>query len=208
MMEQALIQWISDYRYCGIFFMLIFGVIGLPIPDEWLLVISGYLVFKNVLGLFPTLLITATGSACGLTISYALGKAYGDFVVHKYGRWLSIDDAKILRAQHWFQDLGCWVLIVGPFIPGMRNLVGYFSGASKLRLGTFMRFAYLGALISSTSFVTFGYLLGSHLNWNFSPLLLTAVALAAAFILSGLPFRIALRIGRKFLAAAATGADA
>ena len=54
MTEQAVIQWITEYGYFGIFFLLIFGIIGLPVPDEWLLVISGYLAYKNVLGLFPT----------------------------------------------------------------------------------------------------------------------------------------------------------
>src|SRR5713226_41004 len=118
MTEQAVVQWITDYGYCGIFFLLIFGIVGLPVPDEWLLVISGYLAFKNVLGLFPTLAIAAIGSASGLTISYVIGRTSGDHLVRRFGRWLSIDDEKILRAQKWFQNLGRWVLVVGPFIPG------------------------------------------------------------------------------------------
>src|SRR5256885_8038255 len=101
MTEQAVVQWITDYGYFGIFFLLIFGIIGLPVPDEWLLVISGYLAFKNVLGLFPTLAIAAIGSASGLTVSYLLGRCSSDFVVRNYGRWLSIDDATIRRAQQW-----------------------------------------------------------------------------------------------------------
>src|SRR5215475_7176035 len=99
MTEQTVLQWITDYGYFGIFFLLIFGIVGLPVPDEWLLVLSGYLAFKEVLGLFPTLLIGAIGSACGLTVSYCLGRSSSDFVVRRYGRWLSIDDHKILRAQ-------------------------------------------------------------------------------------------------------------
>src|SRR5262245_35325046 len=187
MTEQAVTQWISDYGYFGIFFLLIFGIIGLPIPDEWLLVLSGYLAFKEVLGLFPTLVIAAIGSACGLTVSYLLGRSSSDFVVRKYGRWLCIDDQKIQRAQQWFQNLGRWVLVVGPFIPGVRNLMGYIAGAARLRLPVFMRFAYLGALISSSTFVTFGYLVGPHVNWNYSRIPLIAVAVAVAFTVSGAP---------------------
>src|SRR4051812_21480743 len=160
MTEQTVIQWITNYGYFGMFFLLIFGIIGLPIPDEWLLVICGYLAFKNVLGLFPTLVIAALGSACGLTVSYFLGRSSSDFLVRKYGRWFSIDETKILHVQQWFQNLGRWVLLICPFLPGVRNLMGYIAGASKLRLHIFMRFAYLGALISSTTFVTFGYVVG------------------------------------------------
>src|SRR5207247_2751074 len=112
-------------------------------------------------------------------------------LLRRYGRWLSIDDPKILRTQQWFHNLGRWVLVVGPFIPGVRNLMGYIAGASKLRMQVFMRFAYLGALISSTTFVTFGYFVGRHLNWRYSTLPIIAVALAVTLTVSGVPFRIA-----------------
>src|SRR5437867_7696321 len=200
MTEEAVLQWITDYGYGGIFFLLIFGIVGLPVPYECLLVLSGYLAFKAVLGIFPTLAIAAVGTAGGLTVSYALGRTSSNYVVRRYGRWLSIDDQKILRAQQRFQNLGRWLLVVGPFIPGVRNLMGYIAGASKLRLNIFMRFAYLGALISSTTFVGFGYFVGRHVNWGYSriPLITVAVvALAVTFTVSGTPVRIALRIRKK-----------
>src|ERR1043165_1368033 len=119
MTEQAVLGWITTYGYFGIFFLLIFGIVGLPIPDEWLLVFSGYLAFKEVLGFVPTLAIAAIGSAGGLTVSYILGRSSSNYLVRRYGRWLSIDDHKIMRAEQWFHNLERWVLVVGPFIPGV-----------------------------------------------------------------------------------------
>jgi len=203
MTEQAILHWITEYGYFGIFFLLIFGIVGLPIPDEWLLVLSGYLAFKEVLALFPTLAIAAVGTAGGLTVSYVLGRSSSDYLVRKYGRWLSIDNQKIMRAQQWFQHLGRWVLLVGPFIPGVRNLMGYIAGASKLRMRTFVRFAYAGALISSATFVTLGYFVGRHVNWNYSRIPLIALAVAVPLTISGTPLRIALRI-KKMLTPAPT----
>src|SRR5262249_40257738 len=207
MTEQTVLQWITEYGYFGIFFLLIFGIVGLPVPDEWLLVLSGYLAFKDVLGLFPTLVIAAVGTASGLTVSYALGRSSSDYLVRKYGPWLSIDHQKIMRAQQWFQRLGRWVLLVGPFIPGVRNLMGYIAGASKLRVRTFVRFAYAGALISSATFVTFGYLVGQHVNWNYSRIPLIALAVVVPLTLSGAPFRIALRIKKMLMAAPITSVN-
>ncbi len=194
MTEQVVVQWVTDYGYFGIFFLLIFGIIGLPVPDEWLLVISGYLAFKNVLGFFPTLAVAVLGSAGGLTMSYVLGRTSSGYVLRRYGHWLSIDEEKIRRTQHWFQNLGRWVLVIGPFVPGVRNLMGYIAGATRLRIHIFMRYAYLGALISSATFVTFGYFVGRHIPWGYSRIALIAVAVAAVFTASGLPFRIALRL--------------
>jgi membrane protein DedA with SNARE-associated domain len=203
MTEHAVVEWITNYGYFGIFFLLIFGIVGLPVPDEWLLVLAGYLAFKDVLGFVPTLAIASVGTASGLTVSYALGRSSSDFLMRKCGAWLSIDEEKIRRVQHWFQNLGRWVLIVGPFIPGVRNLMGYVAGASKLRLQVFMRFAYLGALISSATFVTFGYFVGKHMNWNYSRLPIIVVGLAILLTVSGTPLRLILRIRKRLADASA-----
>jgi len=205
MAEQTVVRWVTDYGYFGIFALLILGILGLPVPDEWLLVISGYLAFKNVLAFIPTVVVAVIGSALGLTMSYILGRTSSGFLIRRYGHWLSIDDEKIDRAQHWFQNLGRWVLVVGPFVPGVRNLMGYIAGASKLRLHDFARFAYVGALISSVSFVTFGYAVGRHLPGGYSRIALVAVA-AAVVCTTGLPLRIAFQI--KKIAAAAIESNA
>ena len=207
MTEQAVVRWITDYGYFGIFFLLIFGILGLPVPDEWLLVISGYLAFKNVLGFIPTVAVAVLGSAFGLTMSYILGRTSGSFLIRRYGHWLSIDDEKIHQAQDWFHNLGRWMLVVGPFVPGVRNLMGYIAGASRLRLHVFARFAYVGALISSVSFVTFGYAVGRHLPWGYSNAALVAVAAAVLFTISGLPLRLALRIKNIVAGAIASSAN-
>jgi membrane protein DedA with SNARE-associated domain len=187
MTEQLIVQWVADYGYFGIFFLLILGIVGLPVPDEWLLVFAGYLAFKNVLGFVPTLAIAVIGSACGLTVSYVLGRTSGHYFIRRCGRWLSIDEQKLSRAQEWFQKLGRWVLVIGPFIPGVRNLMGYLAGASRLRLDVFARFAYLGALISSTTFVTFGYFAGRHVGWSYARFPLIAVAVLVMLAISRAP---------------------
>jgi membrane protein DedA with SNARE-associated domain len=187
MTEQLIVQWVADYGYFGIFFLLILGIVGLPVPDEWLLVFAGYLAFKNVLGFVPTLAIAVIGSACGLTVSYVLGRTSGHYFIRRCGRWLSIDEQKLSRAQEWFHKLGRWVLVIGPFIPGVRNLMGYMAGASRLRLDVFARFAYLGALISSTTFVTFGYLDGRHVGWSYARFPLIAVAVLVMLAISRAP---------------------
>ena len=50
-MEQQVLAWITQYGYLAIFFLLVFGIIGLPIPDETMLTFSGYLVYMGHLSL-------------------------------------------------------------------------------------------------------------------------------------------------------------
>lgn len=196
MTEQAIGAWITNYGYIGIFALLIFGIVGLPVPDEWLLVLSGYLVFKDVLSFTPTVAVAVGGSIVGLTVSYALGRTSGGYVLRRYGRWLSLTEEKLLRTQQWFQNFGRWTLVVGPFIPGIRNLMGYVAGASRLKLHVFARFAYLGAFVSALSFVTFGYVLGRHGRIAYSSPAITAVAVAGVIGVA-LVFRKDLRTSRN-----------
>ena len=73
-MEETLLQWISQYGYLAIFFLLMLGIVGLPIPDEVLLTFSGYLVFKGQLALAPTMASAFLGSICGVSVSYSIGR--------------------------------------------------------------------------------------------------------------------------------------
>ena len=70
---ETLSQWVFHYGYAGIFFLLVLGIVGLPIPDETLLTFAGYLVFRNHLKLTPVYAAAFLGSICGITISYGLG---------------------------------------------------------------------------------------------------------------------------------------
>ena len=48
-------EWIAQYGYLAIFVLLMLGIIGLPVPDETILLFAGYLSFKGDLRLEPTL---------------------------------------------------------------------------------------------------------------------------------------------------------
>ena len=158
-MEQIILHWISRYGYMGIFSLLMFGIIGAPVPDEALLTFSGYLVFKGQLGLVPTIASAFLGSICGISISYCLGRSGGLFLIRRYGPRVHITPERINRAHQWLDHWGRWGLILGYFIPGVRHLTALVAGASQLRYPVFAGFAYTGGVIWSTTFVTIGFFL-------------------------------------------------
>ena len=82
---ELILHWISEYGYFGLFSLLVLGIVGLPVPDETLLTFAGYLIFRGQLRLVPTMLAAFLGSACGITLSYTLGRLTGYFLIEKYG---------------------------------------------------------------------------------------------------------------------------
>jgi membrane protein DedA with SNARE-associated domain len=163
-MREAAIHWISQHGYAGIFSLLVFGIVGLPVPDEWLLTFSGYLVFKRTLNFAPAFGAAFAGSACGITLSYMLGRMFDTYVLMKYGKYIHLTPARLERVHSWFEKRGRWTLLIGYFIPGVRHLTGYVAGASELSFGSFALFAYSGAFCWAAAFITLGFLLGEE--WN------------------------------------------
>src|SRR5438270_7822033 len=98
-MEQLVLAWITQYGYLAIFFLLVFGIVGLPVPDETLLTFTGYLVFTGHLLPLPAFLSALCGSACGITISYILGRTFGLQLIHRYGRYLRITEEHVNKAH-------------------------------------------------------------------------------------------------------------
>ena len=155
-------EWIAQWGYGGIFSLLVLGIVGLPVPDETMLTFVGYLAYKGQLDLLPALLTVFSGSICGITLSYILGRTLGLKILHKYGRYVRMTPEKLQKTHMWFERSGKWVLMIGYFIPGVRHFTAYVAGATELKLPEFALFAYAGGLIWSVGFVMLGYLLGEQ----------------------------------------------
>ena len=180
MFDHSLSILIGQYGYSAIFCLLVAGIVGLPIPDQLLLVLSGYCVSTRSLSLTPTLGAAILGSICGITLSYAFGRGSGSYLSR-----ISFAATRLESARRWFERFGKWTLVFGYFVPGIRNLIGFLSGMSRLRFRHFAPFAYAGAVISSVTCVLAGYFLGAQATWAFASLnriLVVAIVAGAFFI--------------------------
>jgi membrane protein DedA with SNARE-associated domain len=161
-MEQSILAWIAQYGYFAIFCLLMLGIVGLPVPDETLLAFTGYLAFKGNLSL-PLAFATAwAGSSCGITISYYLGRTFGLALIHRYGRYVRITEAHVMKAHAWFERVGHWGLMFGYFVPGVRHLTAYAAGMSDVAPRQFALFAYSGGFLWAATFLSVGYFLGER----------------------------------------------
>jgi membrane protein DedA with SNARE-associated domain len=161
-MEHQVLAWIAQYGYLAIFLLLVFGIVGLPVPDETLLTFTGYLVFKGHLSLPLAFATALAGSISGITLSFTLGRVFGLALVHRYGRYLRITEAHIDKAHAWFERVGRWGLTIGYFVPGVRHFTAYAAGMSELEPRHFALYAYSGAFLWVSTFIGLGYFLGER----------------------------------------------
>lgn len=158
-------NWVAHYGGFALFVLLIFGIVGLPVPDETLLVLAGYLIYKGTLNPIGTWAGAVLGSICGITCSYIIGRTLGIGFLHsRFGKWLHITDERIHRIHDWFDRIGHWALFVGYYIPGVRHFTAIVAGTSLLEYRSFALFAYSGACVWASSFLFFGYFFGN--DWE------------------------------------------
>jgi membrane protein DedA with SNARE-associated domain len=159
---ESVLGWVAHYGYVAIFGLLMLGIVGLPIPDETLLLFTGYLIFKHELEPLPAFAAGFLGSICGISVSYALGRMLGLYLVTRLGHFLHIEPEALEHVRTWYERKGKYGLVISYFIPGIRHLAAYVAGSSRLSLPVFATFAYLGGLLWSSSFISIGYVLGDE----------------------------------------------
>ena len=77
-----LLSYIEQYGYWALFFCLWLGIIGMPIPDEMIVMSGGFVSSLGILSVIPAFLLTYLGVVSGL-LGYILGKIFGTKVLDK-----------------------------------------------------------------------------------------------------------------------------
>lgn len=120
----------------------------------------GFLCYQGKMNWFGSILAVSLGLCTGITLAYLLGRKVGHPFFMKYGHYIHMGPEQMDTMEKWFEKYGGKVLIAGFFIPGIRHFTGYFAGIIELPLRVFMTYAYLGAFIFASTFISLGRLLG------------------------------------------------
>ncbi len=160
--HEVLAHWLLHYGSFALFGLLALGIVALPIPDESLMVLTGVLMFNGSLPIPQTLVAAYAGSITGITLSYVLGRTLGKYVIRRFGSWFGVTSDRIHQAHEWFSHFGRWALFFGYFIPGVRHLTGIIAGSIGLDYRYFALFAYAGAILWTSTFLSLGYFFGNY----------------------------------------------
>ncbi|USG67278.1 DedA family protein [Brevibacillus ruminantium] len=155
-------DYITDYGYGALFALFFLGILGMPLPEETLLVFSGFLVSTGKLEFMPTFLVCFLGSVSAMTTAYWIGRTLGFSFIERYGKRMGMGYTIYLKTESWFNRVGKWALPLGYFIPGVRQFTAYFAGITRLPFPTFMIYTYTGGLFWSVLFVSLGWQLGER----------------------------------------------
>ena len=157
-------EWVTTYGYIAIFLSMVLGIVGLPIPDETIMVFSGYLISTGRLHPVGAFLAALAGSWSGITVSYWIGRTFGVGAINRFGKYFHLTPNRLETVHQWFHRAGHWALFIGYYIAGVRHFTAIVAGTSKLEFRTFAAYAWTGGAVWVATFLTLGYYLGE--NWR------------------------------------------
>ncbi|WP_255807883.1 VTT domain-containing protein [Cohnella mopanensis] len=135
-------------------------LIALPLPGEFIMTYAGLIVYEGQLNWFICILVGGIGTCIGVTISYWIGYRLGTPFFEKYGTRFHFGPDKLRSVSGWYQRYGNRLLLISYFIPGVRHITGLFSGTTRMSFRQYAIYAYSGAFIWVSTFISLGKLLG------------------------------------------------
>jgi membrane protein DedA with SNARE-associated domain len=161
-MPPELIHYISKYGYVAIFVLVFLQEVGAPnpIPNELVLLYSGYLTFTGVLQIPLVMLSAVFGDFTGTSILHTVFYFSGTYLFENKPRWLPIPVKTIFKLKKQISKNGLWGIYIGRLTPFIRGYTSVISGLLQIKSRIFMPIAFFTAIIWATFYIMAGKLLG------------------------------------------------
>jgi membrane protein DedA with SNARE-associated domain len=158
------INTISTLGYLGVFLAMAIESACIPLPSEIIMPFSGYLVFQGEMNLLVVGLVGALGNLGGSLLAYWVGAKGGRPLIERYGKYVLLSHHDLDLADRWFERYGRSTVFFTRMMPVVRTFISFPAGMSRMRLGTFSLYTFIGALPWSLALAYVGMKLGE--NWD------------------------------------------
>jgi membrane protein DedA with SNARE-associated domain len=174
-LSDAITSAIGDYGLYAVFWLMFIDAV-LPAASELVMVYGGALAsgaFANQdVTLFgrtiddglPAYLAISLAGTIGYTLGAMMGWAIGFYggrpYLERHGRWLHLNEAKLDRAERWFERWEDWAVFLGRLTPVIRSFVSVPAGVFEARFARYTLLTLLGSAIWCFAFAGAGYLAG------------------------------------------------
>lgn len=165
-------QWFVDNaNYLFVFLFMVIESSFIPFPSEVVVPPAAYLACTNAgagsdMNVFMVVIVATLGALVGAFINYYLALWIGRPVVYafadsRFGHMLMINKQKVEKAEAYFDKHGAISTFIGRLIPAIRQLISIPAGISRMNVGQFAIFTFLGALVWNAILGALGYWLST-----------------------------------------------
>ncbi|MDZ7732725.1 MAG: DedA family protein [Acidimicrobiia bacterium] len=133
--------------------------LGIVLPVETILLLSGYLAWRGELSLPLVMLLGAMGATAGDAAGYEIGRRYGQSVRHtRPGQW--VGERRWEAAHHLLDRYHAPAIFFARYVTGVRSITPMLAGDTGLPYPRFALWNVLGSITWGALFVTLGWIAG------------------------------------------------
>src|SRR6202048_3458490 len=175
---------------------IIFGIValesaGVPLPGETILVASALLAATTgQIDIVLVVLAAAAGAIVGDGMGYLVGRQFGSPFLRRYGRYIRLDEDRLLIGRYLFFSYGSAVVFFGRFIAVLRMFAALLAGANGMPAARFFFFNITGGICWACLFGFGAYAAGAQMYKISGTLSVISLGL---FIAAGYAFSIFVR---------------
>jgi membrane protein DedA with SNARE-associated domain len=188
--------------YGFVLLVLLLCGMGLPVPEDIILVTGGVLAwlasplstatFPEMIhdpGLVGMVAVGLLGVLAGDSVVYYMGRRYGVRVAEFWPLRRMVTPAKLERVEKLMRRKGAVVVLVARYLPGLRAPTFFTAGHSRFPYLQFLLFDGMAALVSAPFWVCLGFYFGDDIKQaakqakHFSHWFLAAALIVTALLL-------------------------
>lgn len=190
-MPEEVIFWVTQYGYLAIFILVFLQEVGMPnpVPNELLLMFSGYLSFKGVLYCPYVVLTIVVADFSGTNILYFLFYSTGSFILQKKPKWIPLSAAMLERLSARISKGGQLSIYIFRLTPFTRGYTSVITGIMQIKPAVFLPLALFSAITWAMVYVITGYLIGPSWHMfsqniaNFKYIMLAVLIVITGFVI-------------------------
>ena len=154
---------LATWGYLGIFTAVFVGNLGIPVPEETVMLAAGFFAGQRLLDLRLVYVVVILSAVIGDCCGYVIGRTGGQRVLARLAVMFPFMRTRYERLQLFFQTHGSKAVFMARFIAGVRFMAGPMAGACGMPFFQFLGWNVLGAIVWCSLVVTVGYLVGGEL---------------------------------------------
>lgn len=160
-MTNWIIDFMNQFGYLGITFLIALENVFPPIPSEVILTFGGFMTTFTTMTVQGVILFSTFGSLIGAAILYGVGNLLSmermeKILDGKLGKILHLKKEDVGKAYDWFNSKGKVTVLVCRCIPIVRSLISIPAGMSGMNFGIFFLLTTAGSLVWNTVLVLLG----------------------------------------------------
>lgn len=160
---QTVFEWyMANLNYWTIYLLMTIESSFIPFPSEIVVPFAAWKAGEGALTMWGVLLSSTAGAMTGAVINYYLAVWIGRPVLYKLAdtKWahaMLINREGVENAEKYFIRHGKASTFIGRLVPAVRQLISIPAGLSRMHLGTFMLYTFLGATIWNIILALIGF---------------------------------------------------